>query len=740
MSDNVVTITKEIVEKQGLSMEEYGMIKKRLGREPNYAELGMFSAMWSEHCSYKNSKPVLKLFPTKGKQVIQGPGENAGVVDIGGGLGVVFKIESHNHPSAVEPYAASATGGGGCIRDIFTMGARPIGLLDSLRLGRLENAHVRYLFKNIVAGFTDYANVAQIPVLGGEIYFDESFEGNPLVNAMTVGIVKNKAIIKARASGVGNLVLIVGGATGRDGVEGAAFASAGLDEEATKKSSAVAIGDPKMGLILRKACLELMDKGLVIGMQDMGAAGLTCSTCETSYKAGTGMEIDISLVPRKEEGMNAYEVMLSESQERMLVIIDKDRLEQVKKVFAKWNVPVDVIGRVTDDGLVRIKDYGEVVAEVPAAALVEAPIYKRKTSRPKYLAKVNQLNLASIKQPKDYNRTLLKLLSNPTIASKAWVFKHGDPKVAGGVVLGPGSDAGIAKVPGTKKAIAVTTDCNSTYCYLDSFKGGEICVAEAARNLVCSGAKPLAITDGINFGSPKNPEVFWQFKQAALGISQACRALNTPVVSGNVSFNNENPKGSVDPTPIVGMVGLIKDKAKIATQYFKNSGDVILLLGKNKEEIGGSEYLKTIHGLKKGRCPAIDLKLEKSVQKTTQEAIEKGLVRSAHDCSEGGLAVALAESCISNPAKKLGAVINLAASKIRMDALLFGESQSRIILSANQKNVKKILQIAKKNKTPVSVIGEVTGNKLSINRAIKISISQLYKAWRSAIEDYLKKD
>jgi len=740
MSSSGVAITKEVVEKQGLSLEEYEMIKKRLGREPNYTELGMFSAMWSEHCSYKNSKPVLKLFPTKGKQVIQGPGENAGVVDIGGGLGVVFKIESHNHPSAVEPYAASATGGGGCIRDIFTMGARPIGLLDSLRLGRLENAHVRYLFKNIVAGFTDYANVAQIPVLGGEIYFDESFEGNPLVNAMTVGIVKNKAIIKARASGVGNLVLIVGGATGRDGVEGAAFASAGLDEEATKKSSAVAIGDPKMGLILRKACLELMDKGLVIGMQDMGAAGLTCSTCETSYKAGTGMEIDISLVPRKEEGMNAYEVMLSESQERMLVIIDKDRLEQVKKVFAKWNVPVDVIGRVTDDGLVRIKENGEVVAEVPAAALVEAPVYKRKTSRPKYLAKVNQLNLASIKQPRDYNRTLLKLLGNPTIASKAWVFKHGDPKVAGGVVLGPGSDAGIAKVPGTKKAIAVTTDCNSTYCYLDSFKGGEICVAEAARNLVCSGAKPLAITDGINFGSPKNPEVFWQFKQAALGISQACRALNTPVVSGNVSFNNENPKGSVDPTPIVGMVGLIKDKAKIATQYFKNSGDVILLLGKNKEEIGGSEYLKTIHGLKKGRCPAIDLKLEKSVQKTTQEAIEKGLVRSAHDCSEGGLAVALAESCISNPAKKLGAVINLIDGKIRMDALLFGESQSRIILSANQKNVKKILQIAKKNKTPVSVIGEVRGNKLSINRAIKISVQELSKAWRSAIEDYLKKD
>ncbi len=752
MSGNEVIITKEIVEKQGLSMDEYEMIKKRVGRDPNYTELGMFSAMWSEHCSYKNSKPILKLFPTKGKQVIQGPGENAGVVDIGGGLGVVFKVESHNHPSAVEPYAASATGGGGCIRDIFTMGAKPIGLLDSLRLGSLEDKRVRFLFKNIVRGFTDYTNIAGLPVLGGEIYFDESFEGNPLVNAMTVGLVKNKAIIRARAKGVDNLVLIVGGATGRDGVEGAAFASMGLDEEVSKKSSAVAlaigsqttafwpvaIGDPKMGRILREACLELIDKGLVIGMQDMGAAGLTCSTCETAYKANTGIEIDISLVPRKEEGMNAYEVMLSESQERMLVIIDKDKLAEVKKVFAKWKVPVDVIGRVTDDGLVRVKENGEVVAEVPAAALVEAPIYHRNATKPKYLSKVNQLNLASIKEPKDYNRALVKLLSNPTIASKAWVFKHGDPKVAGDVLLGPGSDAGIAAVPGTKKAIAATTDCNSTYCYLDPFKGGEIAVAEAARNLVCVGAQPLAITDGINFGNPKNPEVFWQFKQAALGISRACRALNTPVVSGNVSFNNENPKGSVDPTPIVGMVGLVKDKAKIVTQYFKNKGDVILLLGKNKEELGGSEYLRTIHSLKKGKVPDIDLKLEKSVQKTTLEAIEKGLVESAHDCSEGGLAVALAESCISNSAKLIGAKVDLAGERMRADALLFGESQSRIVLSAKPKNVKKILQIAKKNKTPVAIIGEVGGNKLVINRLVNLSVNDLYKAWHNAIENHLK--
>ncbi|MDD5347722.1 MAG: phosphoribosylformylglycinamidine synthase subunit PurL [Candidatus Omnitrophica bacterium] len=734
MSDNDVRITREVVEKQGLTMEEYGMIKKRMGREPNYTELGMFSAMWSEHCSYKNSKPVLKLFPTKGKQVIQGPGENAGVVDIGGGLGVVFKVESHNHPSAVEPYAASATGGGGCIRDIFTMGARPIGLLDSLRLGRLENDRVKFLFKNIIKGFTDYANVVGIPVLGGEIYFDESFEGNPLVNAMTVGIVKNKELVKAQARGIGNLVLIVGGPTGTDGVEGAAFASAGLSEEAAAKSSAVAIGDPKMGKVLREACLELMDKRLVIGMQDMGAAGLTCSTCETSHKAKTGMEIDLAFIPRKSENMSPYEVMLSESQERMLVIVEKGKLDDVKRILAKWNVPVDVIGTVTGDGMVRVKENGRVVAEVPAAALVEAPVYHRKTAKPKYLVKANQLNLSGIKQPKDLKGALLRLLSNPTIASKGWVFKHADPAAAKNVVLGPGSDAGVAAVPGTRKAVAVTTDCNSTYCYLDPFKGGEIAVAEAARNLVCSGAKPLAITDGINFGNPKNPEVFWQFKQAALGITKACKALNTPVVSGNVSFNNENPKGSVDPTPIVGMVGVINDRATITTQYFKSAGDVIVLLGKNKEELGGSEYLKTVHGLKKGKCPAIDLKLEKGVQKTALEAIEKGLVRSAHDCSEGGLAVALAECCISNPDKKLGAVVSVKPVSRRNDALLFSESQSRIIVSVKPANVKKIMQIARKNKAPACVIGEIKGGALVINTIVNVGVSELYDAWSRAIE------
>jgi phosphoribosylformylglycinamidine synthase len=492
-----------------------------------------------------------------------------------------------------------------------------------------------------------------------------------------------------------------------------------------------------MGRVLREACLELMQKGLVLGMQDMGAAGLICSTSETSYKAGTGIEIDIALVPRKEEGMSAYEVMLSESQERMLVIVDKDKLEAVSRVFKKWNVPADVIGRVTGDGMVRVKDNGEVVAEVPAAALVEAPVYQRKASKPKYLAKVNKLNLAGIKEPKNYNTALLKLLSNPSLASKNWVFKHADPKVAKKIMLGPGSDAGVVAVPGTKKAVAATTDCNSVYCYLDPYKGAGIAVAEAARNLVSTGALPLAITDGINFGNPKNPEVFWQFKQAALGISAVCRALNTPVVSGNVSFNNENPKGSVDPTPIIGMVGLIKDRARICTQKFKSSGDIILLLGKNKEELGGSEYLMTLHGLKKGKVPTLDLKLEKSVQGTALAAIEKGLVQSAHDCSEGGLAVALAESCISNVNKKLGAEVNLSDKNIRKDALLFGESQSRIILSVKPKNLNKVLKIAKNKKTPVAVIGKVGGSRLVINKWVNLSLGKIDKIWRSAIASYL---
>jgi phosphoribosylformylglycinamidine synthase len=732
-------ITREMVEKEGLTWQEYEKIKELLGREPNYTELGMFSAMWSEHCSYKNSKPMLKLFPTTGRHVLEGPGENAGAVDIGDGLAVVFKIESHNHPSSIEPFEASATGGGGCIRDIFTMGARPVALLDSLRFGRLTESKVQYLLKEVSRGFTTYANIAGVPVVAGEIYFDESYEGNPLVNAMTVGFASHKNLTRAKATGVGNFVLIAGGATGRDGVAGAAFASSGLDEESAKKRSAVAIGDPKMGRLVREACLELIHKGLVVGMQDMGAAGLTCSTCETAYKGNTGIEIDISLVPRREEKMNPYEVMLSESQERMLVIVEKNNLDEVKKIFSKWDVPATVIGRVTDDGFVRVKKSDKIVAEVPTRALTEAPVYKRKEKEPEYLKLTRDLDINTIKKPSDYDEVLLRILSSPSISSKEWVYRKADPKLAKDILVGPGSDAAVIRLPGTKKSIAMTVDCNAVYIYLNPYVGGMIAVAEAARNVVCAGAKPLAITDGINFGNIKNPEIFWQLKQAVLGIARACKTFDTPVVSGNVSLNNENPSGSIDPTLIVGMVGLIEEDSRPMTQHFKNAGDIIFILGETKEELGGSEYLKKIHNLKKGNSPTIDLEAEKHLQIAVLEMIKKGLINSAHDCSEGGLAVALAECCISSPKIRFGATVDLdGLPKIRIDALLFGESQSRILVTSDPRKKGEVKRIAKANNVPIWEIGKVGGNRLSIGEWIDIDIVDLDRSWRKTIEDSLK--
>jgi len=739
-----VTITPDVVKEQGLSQEEYKKICSLLKREPNFTELGLFSAMWSEHCSYKNSKPVLKLFHTTGKQVLQGPGENAGVVDLGDGLGVAFKVESHNHPSVVEPYEASATGGGGCIRDIFTMGAKPVGLLGSLRLGNLSDEKVRFLFKEIGRGFTDYANKVGIPVVGGEIYFDECYEGNPLVNAMTVGILKKKNLTKARASGVGNPILIVGGATGRDGVAGASFASGGLDEGSEKKKSAVAIGDPKMGRILREACLELIENGLTVGMQDMGAAGLVCSTAETAYKAGMGIEIDLNLVPRKEEGMDSYEVMLSESQERMLVIVEKEKLEKVKKTFSKWNVPATVIGKVTSDGILTVKEKNNVVASVPVKFLIEAPVYQREEKRPAYLDQANSLNLKTVKEPENLKEVLLKLLATPTISSKELVYKKSDPKNAGDILSMPGSsDSAVVAIPGTKKALAMTVDCNGRYCYLDPYKGGQIAVAEAARNIACAGAKALALTDGLNFGNPMDPEIFWQFKQVVLGISEASKVLDTPVVSGNVSFYNENPRGSVDPTAIIGMVGVIEDVSKIRTQSFKKQGDKIILLGESRNELGGSEYLKVVHNLKKGPVPVIDLEKEKSLQKCCQEITGHGLANSLHDCSEGGLAVAIAESCITDGSKKQGASINLSGADIRNDALLFGKTQTRIVISCPPKNADKIKQIAAKQGVPVQEIGEVGGDGLTIKKdgriLIDAKIKDLDSAWRGGLKKYLEK-
>lgn len=726
---------RDIVEQLGLTKEEYKRITKLLKREPNYTELGMFSAMWSEHCSYKNSKRVLKFFPTKGKQVLQGPGENSGVLKVDDKTGIAIKIESHNHPSAIEPYQAAATGGGGCLRDIFTMGARPIALVGSLRLGTLRTSRTKYLLKNIARGFVDYANKVDIPVIGGEIYFDESYEGNPLVNAFALGVVKQKNLTKARASGVGSLVIIAGRATGRDGVEGAALASVGLDEEAGNKTSAVAIGDPKMGRVLREACLDLIESELVVGMQDMGAAGLTCSTSETAYKAGTGMEVNVSLAPCSEKDMTAYEIMLSESQERMLVIIKPKNLKKVERIFNKWGVPMQVIGKVIKEKILRIKEDEKIVAELSPKVLVEAPVYNRRYKKPPYLKEINALDITKIKQPKDYNRVLFRLLESPTIRSKYSLYSK-SKKSLNDILLGPGSDAAIFKVPGTKKKVAVTVDGNSTYCLLSPYNGGKTCVAEAARNLVASGARPLGLTDGLNFGNPKDPGIYWYFRQAVLGISKACSEFNIPVVSGNVSFNNENPKGAVDPSPIIGMIGVIEDGSRVITQWFKKAGDAILLLGKTKQEIGGSQYLQVIHGLKKGIPPMLDMGLEKRLQRTVLELAKKGLINSAHDCSEGGLAVALAESCISSGKKLMGATVNL-NSKMREDALLFGESQSRIVISCDKKSVGKIKSAAFKNNVPLQILGRVGGSRFKVLNAqrelIDAGLKKLLKIWRKRL-------
>jgi len=726
-----IKITKEIIEKEGLTMDEYERIKKLIGREPNYTELGLFSAMWSEHCSYKNSRPILKLFPTEGKQVLQGPGENAGIVDIGEGYGVAFKMESHNHPSAVEPFEASATGGGGCLRDIFTMGADTVGLLGSLRLGRLTDKKVKWLFKEIGRGFSHYANIALVPIVGGEIYFDESYEGNPLVNAMTVGVVKHNEITRAKAAGIGNIVVMIGGDTGKDGVGGAAFASGAIAEGAEKDTSSVAIGDPVMGLKLRRASLELIKAGVVVGMQDMGAAGLVCSTSETATKGGVGIEIDLTKVRKRTPDMNAYQIMLSESQERMLVILEKDKIEDAKKICSKHGVPLDIIGFVKKGDKLTVKEGDTIVAEVPARTLTEdSPVYIREEKEPDFSR--YKLNLNDIKESKDYSQTLLKLLSSSTIADKSMVYSKSDPKLFGNVVVKPGeADAAVIKVVG-KRGFAATANCNGTYCRLNPRLGGQIAVAESARNLACVGAKPLGLTDCLNFGNPFNPEVFWGFKKSCEGITDACLALDIAVVSGNVSFHNENPKGTVDPTPAIGMVGVVEDIDKVVKQSFKSEGDAVILLGENKNELGASEYLKTLYNLKKGDVPSLDLKQEKALLDTLLAAIDKGLVQSAHDCSEGGIAVALAESCITD--KNIGATIKLDDKNIRKDALLFGETQSRVIVSAKPKDADKILEIAKKNKVPAKIIGKVGGKKLNINDLIDLSVDEVSSVWRSAIE------
>ncbi|HUK84063.1 MAG TPA: phosphoribosylformylglycinamidine synthase subunit PurL [Verrucomicrobiae bacterium] len=717
-----IAIMPEILAKHGLTPEEYDRIQKILGREPNITELGIFSVMWSEHCSYKNSRPELKKFPREAPFILVKAGEeNAGIVDIGDGWAVAFKIESHNHPSAVEPFQGAATGVGGIIRDIFTMGARPVLNMDSLRFGPLEDAQNRRLFAGVVAGIAHYGNCIGIPTVGGEVYFDESYNGNPLVNALCLGVLRHDQIKRGRAVGVGNPVIYVGSATGRDGLAGAAFASRGLTAESHEDRPAVQVGDPFMEKLLLEACLEAMRvEGLVVGIQDMGAAGLTCSTCETASRGGSGIEIDLENVPKRETGMTPYEIMLSESQERMLLIAQKGREREVEEIFEKWDLHGVTIGRVTDDGVMRVKMGDEVAAEIPAKALTDdAPVYQREARQVENL----MFEFSHVPEPKDYEETFVKLLSSPTIASKNWVYRQYDHMVQDRTIVAPGSDAAVIRIQEANKFIAFTTDCNATYCCLDPFEGGKIAVAEAARNLVSSGARPLAITNCLNFGNPMKPEVFWQFRRCVEGISEACRVFGTPVTGGNVSFYNESPAGTVDPTPVIGMLGVIDDPKHITTQWFKDAGDVVLLLGDVGEELGGSEYLKRIHGLRTGTPPRMNLSHAKRIHDTLLDLIRRGWVKSAHDCSEGGLAVALAECCMSNGDAMIGAEIDLSRFGGRLEALLFGETQSRIIVSCAPEHAKKI---------GGTVLGTTGGKALRVG-AVSWDVALLRDAWWNAI-------
>jgi len=732
-------ITPELIAKHGITDEEYDRIKTILGREPNFTELGVFSVMWSEHCSYKNSKPELRKFPTTGPTVLVKAGEeNAGVIDVGDGWGVAFKMESHNHPSAIEPFQGAATGVGGIIRDIFTMGARPVFSLNSLRFGDIrgdsdEAKTTRRLFAGVVSGIAHYGNCIGVPTIGGEVYFDDSYAGNPLVNVFCLGILKHEEIARGGAVGVGNPVFYVGAETGRDGLAGAAFASRDLTEESKQDRPAVQVGDPFREKLLLEACLELLASGCVAGIQDMGAAGLTCSTCETASRGGTGVEIDLALVPKRETGMTPYETLLSESQERMLVIVNKGEEAKVKEIFEKWDLPYAHIGEVKDDGFMRVKENGRTVVEIPARALAdEAPIYVRDAAAKK---ETPALDLASVPQA-DVAKSLVDLLSHPTIASKQWVWRQYDHMVRLGATVLPGSDAAVFVVREANKILAATSDCNSLYVRQDPREGARIAVAEAARNLACSGAVPLAVTDNLNFGNPHKPENFLQLRESVEGLAEACREFNTPVTGGNVSLYNESPAGSIDPTPTVGMVGLIEDASHITTQSFKAAGDMIVLLGDLGSELGASHYLKAVHGRKEGAPPKLDYSREKALHDTLRAAIKAGLVQSAHDCSEGGLAVTLAESSLSSK-DSLGSDIDFGTTGLRADVLLFNESQSRVVVSVKPENADALLALVRKSGVPAQRLGYVTtDSSLKVaadGKSYEWALDELQHAWGGTI-------
>ena len=735
-------INEEIIREHGLSNDEYELIKKMLNRPPNYVELGIYSVMWSEHCSYKSSIKMLKTLPRSGGRLLVEAGEeNAGLVDLGDDLAVAFKIESHNHPSAVEPYQGAATGVGGIMRDIFTMGARPIVSMNSLRFGNLETSRNRFLLDHVVKGIGDYGNCLGIPTLGGEVIVEDSYSGNPLVNAFSLGIVKAGETASATAEGVGNPVFIVGAKTGRDGIHGATFASDELTEESESKKSNVQVGDPFTEKLLLEATLEMCKKDWLVGVQDMGAAGITCSSSEMSAKGDCGIKINLDKVPLREKGMNAYEILLSESQERMLVVIKKGFENELNEIYEKWDLLCEEIGIVTDTNNFEVFKNDSKVAEIPVNTLVlggEAPQYEMPFTEPKYFVDKNKLNIDDLDLNERYNENLLSLLKSPNITNKSYVYKQYDSTVRTNTVLGPGQSAGIVRIKGTNKGLAVSTDCNGRYVYLNPNKGGMIAVAESARNVVCAGAEPLAITNCLNFGNPQDPEIYWQFRQAVLGMGEMCRALNTPVTGGNVSFYNENLNGAVYPTPVIGMVGLIEDITNSTTSSFKDEGDFIVSLGSINGKLGGSEYLKMIYDKIEGPFHNFDIETELAVQKLCLDAIKLGIVKSAHDLSDGGLAVNISES-IMHSEQKFGAHINL-SRKLRNDELLFGECQSVIIITIEEQDLHKLITMANKNNVYTQTIGKVTlDDKLIINDMIDISRDELEDAYFNSLEKIMSK-
>ena len=751
-------VTPELVARHGLTPEEFDRIKSILGREPNFTELGIFSVMWSEHCSYKNSRLELRKFPTTGPRVLVKAGEeNAGVVDIGDGWGVAFKMESHNHPSAVEPFQGAATGVGGILRDIFTMGARPAFLMNSLRFGDIRDgrpnaATNRRLLAGVVSGIAHYGNCIGVPTVGGEVYFDASYDGNPLVNVFCLGTLRTGDIRRGAATGTGNPVFYVGNRTGRDGLAGAAFASRDLTEDSKADRPAVQVGDPFIEKLLLEACLELFQHPeAVVGVQDMGAAGLTCSTCETASRGGTGIEIDLALVPQREPGMTPYETLLSESQERMLIIVRAGHEKTVTDIFEKWDLPCALIGHVTDDGLMRVKDHGKVVAEIPARQLAdEAPLYKREARRPADLDARQKLSLAAVNQPDDFTDILPRLLATPDLASKRWIYRQYDHMVQVGTVTGPGSDAAVIRIPTgdkTWKYLAASVDCNAHYVAAEPRLGALIAVAECARNLAMTGAEPLALTDNLNFGNPHNPENFYQLQQSVDGLAEGCRAFDIPVTGGNVSLYNQSPAGAIDPTPTVGIVGLIRDAKHITPSHFQQLGDYILLAGgpadgSAGEELGASLYLREIHNLKRGAPPHLDLDREKALHAATRAAIRAGAVRSAHDLAEGGLLVAVAECAIGGPAP-IGADLTIDLPHERVDALLFGETQSRALLSVPRDRAGEVVDIFRAHGVPITSLGVVGGDTLRVeitnrpNLHLQWQVADLHRAWDESLASYL---